>query len=77
MSSYGSERIAEKLGLGYIIEDEKDESEMSDEEMFKRFQFQLKRDIVMHVSGVIISHPFHVISIRMMAEFIGREAKYT
>lgn len=29
-----------------------------------------------HVCGVIISHPFHVISIRMMAQFIGREHAY-
>uniref|UniRef100_A0A182WBK1 Uncharacterized protein n=1 Tax=Anopheles minimus TaxID=112268 RepID=A0A182WBK1_9DIPT len=31
---------------------------------------------VTHVCGVIISHPFHVISIRMMAQFIGREHIY-
>uniref|UniRef100_A0A182MSG8 Mitochondrial carrier n=1 Tax=Anopheles culicifacies TaxID=139723 RepID=A0A182MSG8_9DIPT len=31
---------------------------------------------VTHVCGVIISHPFHVISIRMMAQFIGREHVY-
>lgn len=31
---------------------------------------------VTHLCGVIISHPFHVISIRMMAQFIGREHIY-
>lgn len=31
---------------------------------------------VTHFCGVIISHPFHVISIRMMAQFIGREHMY-
>uniref|UniRef100_A0A182N987 Mitochondrial carrier n=1 Tax=Anopheles dirus TaxID=7168 RepID=A0A182N987_9DIPT len=31
---------------------------------------------VRHCCGVIISHPFHVISIRMMAQFIGREHMY-
>uniref|UniRef100_A0A182RJN2 Mitochondrial carrier n=1 Tax=Anopheles funestus TaxID=62324 RepID=A0A182RJN2_ANOFN len=34
------------------------------------------RKAVAHVCGVVISHPFHVISIRMMAQFIGREHMY-
>lgn len=34
------------------------------------------RKVVTHVCGVVISHPFHVISIRMMAQFIGREHIY-
>uniref|UniRef100_A0A182SKX0 Uncharacterized protein n=1 Tax=Anopheles maculatus TaxID=74869 RepID=A0A182SKX0_9DIPT len=34
------------------------------------------RKAAAHVCGVVISHPFHVISIRMMAQFIGRERIY-
>uniref|UniRef100_A0A182QVZ8 Mitochondrial carrier n=1 Tax=Anopheles farauti TaxID=69004 RepID=A0A182QVZ8_9DIPT len=34
------------------------------------------RKAVALLCGVIISHPFHVISIRMMAQFIGREHVY-
>lgn len=34
------------------------------------------RKTAAHVCGVVISHPFHVISIRMMAQFIGRERIY-
>ncbi|XP_035916857.1 mitochondrial carrier homolog 2 [Anopheles stephensi] len=34
------------------------------------------RKAVAHVCGVVISHPFHVVSIRMMAQFIGREHIY-
>lgn len=45
---------------------------------FRYYQFKhnLKRDVVLSVSGIIISHPFHVISVRMMAQFIGRETLY-
>ncbi|XP_052892344.1 mitochondrial carrier homolog 2 [Anopheles moucheti] len=34
------------------------------------------RKTVAQLCGVVISHPFHVISIRMMAQFIGREQVY-
>lgn len=41
-----------------------------------RFLKNLKRDLILHASGVIITHPFQVISIRMMAQFVGRETIY-
>lgn len=41
-----------------------------------QFKTNLKRDVVVQVSGVILSHPFHVITVRMMAQFIGRETVY-
>ncbi|XP_050072810.1 mitochondrial carrier homolog 2 [Anopheles maculipalpis] len=50
--------------------------EMKDGEV-KRVPGGLLRKVVAHVCGVVISHPFHVISIRMMAQFIGRERIYT
>lgn len=36
----------------------------------------MKKDLVSRVTAIIVSHPFHVITIRMMAQFVGREAKY-
>ncbi|XP_030375502.1 mitochondrial carrier homolog 2 [Scaptodrosophila lebanonensis] len=71
-----SERIAEKLGLPQQ-DDMKDESDLSDEEIYAQFKINLKRDIVLTVSGIVIAHPFHVISLRMMAQFVGRETLYT
>lgn len=44
---------------------------------YVQFKKSLKRDIVLMVSGVVASHPFHVISLRMMAQFVGRETLYT
>lgn len=43
---------------------------------YLQFKMNLKRDIVLTVSGVVISQPFHVVSVRMMAQFIGRESFY-
>lgn len=43
---------------------------------YDRFLKGLKRDLILHASGIIITHPFQVISIRMMAQFVGRETIY-
>lgn len=78
VGSICSERIADRLGLGVLVDEElKDESEMTEEERYKKFQSELRRDIVIHVSGILITQPFHVISLRMMAQFVGRENVYT
>jgi mitochondrial carrier len=70
-----SEHIADKMGFAKVDEEEKDE--MDEEEYTKRFEKQLKRNVVVHAAGALISSPFHVISIRMMAQFVGRETKYS
>lgn len=36
----------------------------------------VKKEFISRTAAIIISHPFHVITIRMMAQFIGRETKY-
>ncbi|CAH2242740.1 mitochondrial carrier homolog 2-like [Pararge aegeria] len=36
-----------------------------------------RRDIIMHTASVIVSYPFHVVSVRMMAAFIGKEEEYS
>ncbi|XP_037815185.1 mitochondrial carrier homolog 2 [Lucilia sericata] len=70
-----SEKIANRLGL-QAMEDKKDEDLLTDEELYLQFKVNLKRDVVLSVSGIVISQPFHVISVRMMAQFIGRETIY-
>lgn len=74
VSTHFSERIADRLNMEKVDDNEKDD--MNEDEFYKRFETKLKRDIVVHTAGAIISSPFHVISIRMMAQFIGRETKY-
>ena len=75
LSTYLSERVADKLGIAKVEDDEKDD--VSDEEFYQRFEKDLKRSVVCHAAGTVICSPFHVISIRMMAQFVGRETKYT
>ncbi|XP_065361036.1 mitochondrial carrier homolog 2 [Calliphora vicina] len=70
-----SEKIANRLGL-HAMEDKKDEDLLTDDELYQQFKVNLKRDVVLSVSGIVISQPFHVISVRMMAQFIGRESLY-
>lgn len=36
-----------------------------------------RRDIIMHTAAVVVSYPFHVVSVRMMASFIGKEEEYS
>lgn len=71
-----SKKVADKFGLSENDEEYKDDSEITEEESYARFIKSLKRDLVLHASGIIITHPFQVISIRMMAQFVGRETIY-
>jgi carrier protein len=36
----------------------------------------LAQDIVCRTAAIVASHPFNVIAVRMMAEFVGGENKY-
>lgn len=42
----------------------------------KRCIYELLRDVVSRVVGVIASHPLEVIAVRAMAQFVGGETKY-
>lgn len=42
----------------------------------KKFIRTLKRDLISRISAIVICHPFHVIALRMMAQFVGKETKY-
>lgn len=43
---------------------------------WKDLYVELRRDVALHITAVIASQPFQVISVRMMAQFIGRETIY-
>jgi mitochondrial carrier len=75
IATHFSEKIADKLQVKKVEEDEKEE--IDETELYNRFEKKLKRDIVVHSAGAIISSPFHVVSVRMMAQFVGRETKYS
>lgn len=69
-----SEKIADSLGVP--LPQELGDIDLNDEQLLSQFKENLKRDLVVEVSGVILSHPLHVISVRMMAQFVGKETLY-
>lgn len=76
--AFGSERVLKKLG--YELDepnDDKDDSELTEEESYERFSKSLRKELILQASCIVISHPFQVISIRMMAQFVGKEQIYT
>lgn len=85
LSAHFSEKIADDMGFEAVKEDSKrkgKEDRMADpkeeiDQLDEQYKKQLKRNLVVHTAGVVISHPFHVISIRMMAQFVGREKLYS
>ncbi|CAL1532671.1 unnamed protein product [Lymnaea stagnalis] len=60
--------------------DESEASSRLQEEDFvpwlKQFAKETSEDTLCRCCGVIVSHPFHVIMIRSMVQFIGRETQY-
>lgn len=88
VSAHFSEKIADELGLEAAKDADskrkgKDERgtmadpDEDDQQLDEHFKKQLKRNLVVHAAGVVISQPFHVISVRMMAQFVGREKLYS
>ncbi|XP_019871349.2 mitochondrial carrier homolog 2-like [Aethina tumida] len=59
------------------VENENDnEQEEPEEVRWQKFIKSVKCDLFTHSAAIIISHPFHVMTVRMMAQFVGRETKY-
>ncbi|CAB3233599.1 unnamed protein product [Arctia plantaginis] len=46
------------------------------EPIIENYMKLCRRDMIVHTLSVFVSYPFHVISIRMMASFIGKENAY-
>lgn len=53
-----------------------DDSLDPEERKRKDFLDSLSVELIAHTAGVIVSHPFQVICVRMMAEFVGGENQY-
>jgi len=60
-----------------VTGEEDDEGEDADAAARKRFLRSLLRDLACRVSCVVATQPLQVLATRAMAEFIGREEKYS
>lgn len=58
------------------IEDLEFEEEETEEKRKEKWISSMKCDVLTHTAAIVISQPFHVITIRMMAQFVGKETKY-
>ncbi|XP_057664170.1 mitochondrial carrier homolog 2-like [Diorhabda carinulata] len=58
------------------VEQEDLDEEPTDEQQRKNFIRALKCEVMTHSVAIVVSQPFHVITVRMMAQFIGKETKY-
>lgn len=56
--------------------DEEAELKLTDEEKIKRFLMKTIRETIARCLATIVSHPLHVLTVRSMAQFVGREEYY-
>ncbi|XP_066586773.1 mitochondrial carrier homolog 2-like [Prorops nasuta] len=68
--------ICKSITLKYELYNEKEDDELTESERRSKCVFKLIRDLISRIVGIIISHPFDVIALRIMAQFVGRENKY-
>jgi len=76
VSLFASEKFAEKLNLKPLEYKENEDRSPTDKDLRYSIVYNLKRELVLSISGIVISSPFRVISVRMMAQFIGHEKIY-
>jgi len=50
---------------------------LTEEEQIRRFLLTTLRESVSRAAGILASHPLHIIALRTMAEFVGRDGLYT
>lgn len=69
--------VSQKVLHYFPEEDEILDDDATPETKREAFVKGVKRGFINRVATIIVSHPFHVITIRMMAQFVGRETKYS
>ncbi|GAB6029262.1 hypothetical protein CHUAL_005029 [Chamberlinius hualienensis] len=58
------------------VDDNLDEISSSQQERVLRFFLSTVRDMASQTAAIVVSHPFQVITVRMVAQFIGGEEAY-
>jgi len=63
--------------VGKKIKDDDDAGPISEKKSVQEFLRQTGNLAIAKTAGTVLSYPFHVISIRMMVQFVGRETNYS
>lgn len=74
MSAIATQRLTDYLQPPNELEDLDEDT--TDEQQKKNFVRAVKCEIMTHTVAIVVSQPFHVITVRMMAQFIGKETRY-
>ncbi|XP_063971081.1 mitochondrial carrier homolog 2-like [Lytechinus pictus] len=75
--------VTEKLDELFPVEDESEKKALAKKRpelasvSFHTFMLQMSKDSVAHFCAVVVTQPFNVVMVRSMAQFIGRETKYS
>ncbi|XP_030752866.1 mitochondrial carrier homolog 2-like [Sitophilus oryzae] len=77
LSALAAQKCSEYLKVPETDDLDFEEEEETEEQRKQKWIALLKYDVITHTAAIVVSQPFHVITIRMMAQFVGREAKYT
>lgn len=77
LGAFGAERIADKLKLDTVTDEEAQAGQTNDAQLYKNYDKKLKRELAITAAEVLLSQPFQVISIRIMAQFVGQETQYS
>ncbi|XP_011644038.1 mitochondrial carrier homolog 2-like isoform X1 [Pogonomyrmex barbatus] len=76
VSTIACDKTMEYLQMNSVQQNENEDDE--DETMKrKRCINEIIKDVISRTVAIIVSHPLEVISLRMMAQFVGRETKYS
>nr|ACO10295.1 Mitochondrial carrier homolog 2 [Caligus rogercresseyi] len=70
------ERNSKKKNREKRLRSEKDDELLSDEERKQKYLDKVTKDISERALEIILTQPFHVITIRTIAQFVGGEDKY-
>ncbi|XP_046735414.1 mitochondrial carrier homolog 2-like [Diprion similis] len=76
ISAFAFQKTAESITFANEPDKQIDEDDLSDSERRVRCINELLRDLASRIAAIVASHPFDVITLRMIAQFVGGETKY-
>lgn len=75
VGALASQKVLDSFDFDKPI-DSQDDNRTEAEKERDRYVKTLTKEVVSRFTAIVFSQPFHVITIRMMAQFVGGETKY-
>ncbi|XP_070163616.1 mitochondrial carrier homolog 2 isoform X1 [Polyergus mexicanus] len=77
VSTIACDKTLEYLQLNSDQNEDEDEDDENEIVRRKKCIREIIRDVISRTVAIVVSHPLEVISLRMMAQFVGGETKYS